>query len=42
MTLSNAIFYNAELDELYIFENKFFDKVYLLGMGTIWHYVGEL
>lgn len=40
--LRNAVFYNAELDELYVFDNKYFQTVYLLGWGTIWHHIGEL
>lgn len=40
--ITNAVFYNAELDELYVFDKKYFGNVYLLGWGTIWHYIGEL
>lgn len=41
-SFENAIFYNAELDEIYIFQNDHFETVYLLGYGTVWHYIGEL
>ena len=40
--LTNAIFYNAELDQLYLFEDKHFHKIEFIGWGVVWHYIGEL